>query len=534
MSATMDGLAGVLERVANTSSRKRKVGLLAEWMRGLGEADLVRAVRFLSGEPVAGAGDRKLSVGHAVVREAAVAVTGVSVEMFRMCHREVGDSSETVGLLREGGAAGVEVRLEEAEQAYLRLFQERRTARKVELLVGELGRMRPLAVKYFLKVITGNFRVGLQKKLVEEALAKATGRAGEEVKGASNRSGDLGLVARAARRGELAEVEAKLFHPLEFMLAKPLDEVGDVGEAGQWLVEDKYDGIRSQVHFEQGKVRIYTRGLEDTTAAFPELVEEFERVGGRGVVDGEVLAWRDERALNFTVLQQRLARKKVDAGVRESVPVVFVAYDLLYRDGELLLDRAIGERRGRLEEMGLRVSPQRRLGAVGEIEELFAAARGRGNEGLLLKREGSVYQAGKRSGDWLKVKRAYGTLDVVVTAAEQGSGRRATMLSDYTFAVRQGERFVNVGKAYSGLTDEEIRELTKVFRGIARERYGRVTVVEPRVVLEVAFDGVQKSPRHKSGYALRFPRIVRWRRDKSAEEADGIERVEELYARSLA
>lgn len=534
MKGTMDGLAATLERVANTSSRKRKVALLGEWMRGLGEADLERAARLLSGEPVAGTGDKKLSVGYAVVREAAVAATGVSEELFRICHREVGDSSETVGLLREGGAPGEEVTLEEAEQAYLRLFQERKTARKVELLTAEMLRMRPLVVKYFLKVITGNFRVGLQKKLVEEALAAATGARAVEVREASNRSGDLALVARAARRGELAQVEARLFHPMEFMLAKPLDEVGDVSEAGQWFVEDKYDGIRSQVHFEQGRVQIFTRGMEDTTAAFPEVVEEFARVGGRGVVDGEVLAWRGERALNFTVLQQRLARKKLDAALREAVPVVFVAYDLLYRDGELLLETKLEERRARLEEMPLRVSPQGRLDTAEEIEALFAAARERGNEGLLLKRAGSVYEAGKRSGDWLKVKRPYGTLDVVVTAAEQGSGRRATMLSDYTFAVRDGEHFLNVGKAYTGLTDEEIKELTRVFRGIARERYGRVTLVEPRVVLEVAFDGVQKSPRHKSGYALRFPRIVRWRKDKGPEDVDGLERVEELYARSLA
>jgi DNA ligase-1 len=287
-------------------------------------------------------------------------------------------------------------------------------------------------------------------------------------------------------------------------------------------------------------VRIYTRGLEDTTRAFPELVEEFARLGGRGVVDGEVLAWRGERALNFAVLQQRLARKKVDERLREEVPLVFVGYDLLYRDGELLLDTPLEARRQRLEEVfqgregHLRVSPQRRLKELEEVEVEFAAARARGNEGLLLKRQGSVYEAAKRSGNWLKVKRPYGTLDVVVTAAEQGSGRRATLLSDYTFAVRDGERFLNVGKAYSGLTDEEIRELTRLFKTLERERYGRVTLVEPQVVLEVAFDGVQKSPRHKSGYALRFPRIVRWRRDKQAEDADTLQRVEELYERSLA
>ncbi len=538
MKASFDDLARVLERVANTSSRNRKTRLVGDWLAGCGDADLERATRFLCGEPVAGTGEQKLSVGHAILREAAVGVTGIPLELFRICHREVGDTSETISLLLRG--QGRELTLEAAEQIYLRMFQARRTADKVTRLSEALESMAPLTAKYFLKVITGNFRIGVQRKLVEEALARALGEGLAVVREASNRTGDLAAVARAGRQGKLQELEARLFHPLEFMLARPLDEVQDIGVAAEWYVEDKYDGIRSQVHFEQGKVRIYTRGLEDTTRAFPELVEEFAQLGGRGVVDGEVLAWRGERALNFAVLQQRLARKKVDERLREEVPLVFVGYDLLYRDGELLLDAPIEARRQRLEEVfqgregRLRVSPQRRLRELEEVEVEFAAARARGNEGLLLKRQGSVYEAAKRSGNWLKVKRPYGTLDVVVTAAEQGSGRRATLLSDYTFAVRDGERFLNVGKAYSGLTDEEIRELTRLFKTLERERYGRVTLVTPQVVLEVAFDGVQKSPRHKSGFALRFPRIVRWRRDKTAEDADTLQRVEELYERSLA
>lgn len=535
----MDQLALVLDEVANTSSRTRKIRLLADWLGQLEEADLARASRFLTGEPVAGAGG-KLSVGHSILREAAVIATGVSIELFRICHREVGDTSETICLLLHGKTAGREMSLEAAEQAYMQLLAHRKTADKVATLARLLGEMRPLTVKFFLKVITGNFRVGLQKKLVEEALAKAVGQPLEAIRAASNRTGDLAQVAMAARRGTIETLEARLFHPMEFMLARPLDEMGEIERPEEWFVEDKYDGIRSQVHFDQGRVGIYTRGLEDTTKAFPDVVERFARLGGKAVIDGELLAWRDGRALNFTVLQQRLARKKVSAELLAEIPVAFIGYDLLYRDGELLLDAPIEARRVALEELfeglgeGLFVSPQRRLETREELDELFDAARARGNEGLLLKRAGSRYEAGKRSQHWCKVKKPYGTLDVVVTAAEQGSGRRATMLSDYTFAVRDGEKYLNVGKAYSGLTDEEIRELTKVFRSIARERYGRVTIVEPRVVLEVAFDGVQKSPRHKSGYALRFPRIVRWRKDKQAEDADGIERVKELYERSLA
>jgi DNA ligase-1 len=250
-----------------------------------------------------------------------------------------------------------------------------------------------------------------------------------------------------------------------------------------------------------------------------------------------VLAWRESpqggRALAFTVLQQRLARKKVAPSLMERIPVRFIAYDLLFQDGAWLLAEPIEARRARLEALGVMVSPLERLGDSAEIEPRFMAARGRGNEGLILKQSGTPYEPGKRSGLWIKVKRPYGTLDVVVTAAEQGHGRRATVLSDYTFAVREGERFLNVGRAYSGLTDEEIRELTRIFRAATVERFGRVSQVKPEVVIEVAFDGIQRSPRHKSGYALRFPRIVSWRRDKKVEEIDTIEQVKALYEASL-
>jgi DNA ligase-1 len=222
------------------------------------------------------------------------------------------------------------------------------------------------------------------------------------------------------------------------------------------------------------------------------------------------------------------------------IPVVFMAYDILYRDGELLLDRPVEERRAILEQAfagfgpPLLLSPQYAASTTADVDRLFAEARDSANEGLVLKRRGSIYEPGRRSGAWYKVKRPYATLDVVITAAEQGHGRRATVLSDYTFAVRAGGRFLNVGKAYSGLTDEEIRQLTRLLRASQIERYGRVLTVRPEIVLEVAFDGIQKSPRHKSGYAMRFPRIVRWRQDKTAAECDTLERVEELYHASLA
>jgi len=221
------------------------------------------------------------------------------------------------------------------------------------------------------------------------------------------------------------------------------------------------------------------------------------------------------------------------------VPVIFMGSDALLHNGTLLLNQHFEARRQVLETILsnppplLQISRRHRAATLEDIDRLFRESRARGNEGLLLKRNGSLYEPGKRTGVWQKLKRPFGTLDVVITSAEQGHGRRAIYFSDYTFAVRTPDGFANVGKAYSGLTNDEIKELTKILRSASTEKFGRVILVKPEVVLEVAFDGVQKSARHKSGYALRFPRILRWRKDKQAAQADDIGILEALYRSSL-
>ncbi|HSU33528.1 MAG TPA: ATP-dependent DNA ligase [Bryobacteraceae bacterium] len=545
----MDRLALVCEDIAKYASRLKKVSLLADYFRGLSDEDLLLAVQFLSSGPVLeGPANHtlfaveekiKLSIGGSLLRDALQTATGWDPKILGICYSEVGDSGETTGLLLRGISAGEPLSLQEANAIYQQLFRTRLTARKRELLVGAFRRYRPLTIKYFVKIITRGLRIGLMEKMVEEAVAAACGTTPAAIRDANNRLGDLAFVALAARRGELESIEAQLFHPMEFMLAKPLERVEDLPSPPDWIVEDKYDGIRSQAHFDSGQVRIFSRGMEEVTNAFPEVVEAFTKVGGSGLIDGELLAYRDGRALNFNVLQQRIARKQVRATLIAEIPVVFVGYDVLYHNGELLLHRPFEERRRILEEtfrplpMPLLLSPQHTIATHDDLEELFLAARARGNEGLLLKRRGSIYEPGKRSGAWHKLKRPYGTLDVVITAAEQGNGRRATVFSDYTFAVRSGQGFVNIGKAYSGLTDTEIKQLTKLLRSASTDKFGRVMLVRPEIVLEVAFDGVQKSSRHKSGYALRFPRILRWRPDKRPEDCDDIAQVEALYKASL-
>ena len=545
----MDQLAAVCEEIANNGSRLRKVALLADYLRGLDDEDLSLAVQFLSAGPVAeDAGNSslfekeeksRLSIGHSILRDALQMATGWDNEILSVCHAEAGDMGETTGLLLQHIPGQQPLTLQAANGIYQQLFRARLTARKREILAAAYRAYKPLTIKYFVKVITRGLRIGLMAKQVEEAVAAACNVSIDAVRDANNRLGDLARVALAARHGELSKIEARLFHPMDFMLAKPLDRLEDLPEPSQWIVEDKYDGIRSQVHFDSGHVRIYSRGMEEVTHVFPEVVRAFEQFSGSGLIDGEILAWRDGRALNFNVLQQRLARKNVRAALLAEIPVAFMAYDLLLHNGQTFFDSPLEERRRLLCEvlesqpMPLMLSPQQEAGTYEKIDRLFLQAREHGNEGLLLKEKSSRYEPGKRSGAWLKLKRAYGTLDVVITAAQQGSGRRATVFSDYTFAVRSGEKFVSVGKAYSGLTDAEVKELTKVLRAASTDRFGPVMVVRPQVVLEVAFDGIQKSSRHKSGYALRFPRILRWRHDKKPEECDDLARVEALYRASL-
>ncbi len=546
----MDRFAEVCEKVASHRSRLRKIEFVAEYLRTLEDADFARAVRFFCCAPVAdGTGDlnlfgeqqkRPLSVGFATLREAYVPLTEWDGFTIGRCHEEVGDTGETIALLLAGRTQNQPLSLQQAEEFYSALSRCTTTACKIRLLRDTFAAHRPLAIKYLVKIITGDLRIGLLGKMVEEAVAASTGDKPAAVRSAQNRLGDLAQVALAARSGSLHTIEARLFHPMDYMLAKPLDSVHDLDDPANYWVEHKYDGIRSQVHLSGNRVAIYTRGMDEVTQAYPELVAAFKELPGSAVLDGEILAWEEGHALPFAVLQQRLGRKKVSTAMISQIPVIFMAYDILFRDGELLLDTPLEARRAALEALfahqsePLLVSPQYEATGHEDIDRLFAEARASINEGLVLKRRGSLYEPGRRSGTWYKVKRAFATLDVVITAAEQGNGKRASVLSDYTFAVRSGDEFVNVGKAYSGLTDIEIRELTRLLRAALIERYGRVLLVRPEIVLEVAFDGVQKSPRHKSGYALRFPRIERWRKDKTAEDIDTLERVAELYTASLS
>ncbi|HEY1404133.1 MAG TPA: ATP-dependent DNA ligase, partial [Pyrinomonadaceae bacterium] len=425
----------------------------------------------------------------------------------------------------------------------------RGTKNKRAILAGAFARATALEAKYLVKMLVGDLRIGLKEGLVEDALARAFGRELADVARVNMLTGDIGETAVRARRGDLAGVSMRLFHPIKFMLATAGEDLADIARTmpGEFYVEDKFDGIRAQAHVERGRVALYTRTLDEVTHRFPELVTPLAALSTDAIMDGEIVPARGAEILPFAELQKRLGRKTVGDELLASTPVAFIAYDLLYASGRVMFDEPLAVRRvaleslltnsnpgaGETEASSLRLSEAKRMNDAALLDVEFDAARGRGNEGLMIKDPRSSYKPGKRGREWLKLKRALATLDVVVTAVEVGHGKRRNLLSDYTFAVRRAAddaELLNVGKAYSGLTDTELAELTEWFRAHTLQEFahGRVRTVEPRIILEVTFDRVQASKRHKSGYALRFPRILRLRDDKSVDEIDTLETVSKL------
>ena len=549
--ATLAGFAEVADRVGATTKKLEKAALLGAYFAGLSDADLALAARYFAGHVFPLYDVRTTNVGGGMLRDAIAEVTGLDLENLRPRYVRLGDSGDVAFEAFAETKAAVNVlptlTLAEAQSLFERLSETRGTKNRRALLAAALARATPAEAKYLVKLLVGDLRIGLKEGLVEDAVARAFGRKLADVARVNMLTGDIGETAARARLGELEGVAMRLFHPIKFMLATAAESVEDVARAmpEEFYVEDKFDGIRGQAHVQAGRVALYTRTLDEVSHRFPELAGPLRRLPGDAVLDGEIVPVRGEAILPFLELQKRLGRKTVSEELLAGVPVAFVAYDLLYASGRVLVDEPLSERRRALEALvaggaqsAVRLSAAKLTRGVSGLDAEFDAARARGNEGLMIKDPRSSYKPGKRGREWLKLKRALATLDVVVTAVEVGHGKRRSLLSDYTFAVRRSEddpELLNVGKAYSGLTDAELAELTEWFRAHTLQEFahGRVRVVEPKVVLEVTFDRVQESKRHKSGYALRFPRILRIRADKAPEEIDTLDTVRRI-ARELA
>ena len=537
-------LAEVAEKVASTTKKLEKAGHLGAYLTKLDDADLGRAARYFAGHQFASNDARTTNVGGSIITAALSEATGLSNEELYPIYVRLGDAGETAYEAVQKARRYHEptITLAETESIITRLSETRGIKNKTRLLVVVLDHATPLEAKYLIKLLAGDLRIGLRESLVEDAIARAFEQPLAQVSRVNMLLGDVGETAVRARANDLQAVNMRLFHPIKFMLATPAVDLADIARTmpGEFFVEDKFDGIRAQAHTKEGRVAIYSRTMDEITHRFPELVSPLKDLDSDAIIDGEIVPARGNLILPFSELQKRLGRKTIGADLLREVPVILVAYDLLYAAGRVLTDESLEERRKLLEQMiplegTIRVSLAKRFAEVAALDDEFNEARARGNEGLMVKSPESLYKPGRRGREWMKVKRAIATLDVVVTAVEVGHGKRRNLLSDYTFAVRRSEidnELLNIGKAYSGLTDAELTEMTEWFtrHTIQEFAHGRVRLVEPSIVIEVTFDRVQESKRHKSGYALRFPRILRLRPDKKPNEADTLETVQRLVA----
>lgn len=540
------------ERLAATTRTSEKTALLAEYLRTLTPDELPIAAIFLTGRPFAEADQRAAGLGWSAMATAVTELAGVS----RAALGEAYDRSSDLGiavadvLTRAGHSPPSEdgPTLLDVAEAFTTIEVASGSARKSAILLTLLQRSDPLTAKYVVKVVGGDLRIGLREGLVDAAIARAFDRPLDEVKWAGMLVGDAGRLAVLARDDALASASLALFHPLKFMLASPAEDAADIiARLGPEVwVEDKYDGIRAQLHKKGREVRLYSRDLHDISSGYPEIVDAAEPLGWDGILDGEILAWRDGVVLPFIALQTRLGRKVPSEAIRTEVPVIYVAFDALALGPgkgtpvEALLREPLRTRRSRLDEIDLPVAisggrfARSHLAVAADddaLEAAFLDSRARRNEGLMVKDPDSIYVPGRRGLGWLKMKKALATIDCVVVGVEVGHGKRHGVLSDYTFAVRDAanDRLVNIGKAYSGLTDAEIAEMTRWFEAHTIARFGRFRQVEPAVVVEIAFDVIVRSQRHASGFALRFPRIVRIRDDKTPDEIDTVATVTALF-----
>jgi DNA ligase-1 len=553
--------ARVGEAIAATTGKLKKTEILSGYFRSLPDEGLEIAAHYLAGRAFAQSDPRVLQIGGAVVRRALLAVSGVGEERIRQLSVNLGDLAEVAGEVLPGRTRPEPFSLAESMQLFSDLERARGPLAKGERLQQALARLTPIEARYVVKILTGELRIGLKEGLLEDALAAAFEQTPDAIREANMLLGNLGRVAILARRGELHRAELTLFQPIKSMLASPeptaeaiwarheeLQKTGDTlrpeavdspaAPRSEVWVEDKFDGVRAQLHRSaDGRVEIYSRDLRRVTGQFEEIAHAAALLENEMILDGEIVAYVEGQKLTFFDLQKRLGRRAPDLFLGETIPIALLVFDLLHLDGRSLLAEPLSERRRlldglRLPEPALRRVEVARADSADAIEAAFRGARGRRNEGLIIKDPASLYTPGRRGLAWLKLKKEFATLDVVVVGAEWGHGRRNSVLSDYTFAVRDGEsgELRTIGKAYSGLTDEEILELTALFQQSTLAVRGKYHEVRPEIVLEIAFDSIQPSKRHGSGLSLRFPRIKAIRRDKTPAEIDTVAFAQSLCA----
>ncbi len=539
---------GCVQEIAETRGSLGKISRFAAYLDSLNdEHSLDCAVRFAGEGAFSSVSGKRASVGHRTVAVCAAEFCEIDYELvFRPCRTATGSASETIEKLMANIPEAQQKRepellsLSEIEQWFIRLEQTRGREDKQQLLTQIWRKLTPLEIKYFIRILgQGSLRIGFEARSIVSSIAQAFGKPAEDVRYAHMITGSLGRAAVLSMRDELDTATFTLFQPVAFMLASPV-ESREVSSISDYIAEEKFDGMRCQLHARGGDIKLFSRDLNDITAAFPDVAAFFaSRNLPASVFDGELCVFKDDTILPFQLLQKRMGLKKPSSKILKEHPVVFIAYDLLYSDEGPLFDKTLTERRRRLETWcdrhSIYRSRQFAIKTEEDVNRFFDRALEHGNEGLMLKLKNSTYEYGLRRKSWLKVKKPGGTIDTVIMYAHAGSGKRGGTYSDFTLGVsvkddeRYEEEFIPIGKAYGGYTDAELKKLNRAMKPLIVDRFGPTYSLKPGIVVEIEFDGIQVNKRTKAGYTLRLPRFraIRW--DLSPSDTDTLKDVERLY-----
>jgi len=568
------------EKIRSTTKKNEKIDIISNYITNLDETSLSIAVLFLSGRAFPIGSTRTLNIGFSTIMESLSEIAMLDIKDIQNIHLKHGD----IGAMAEYAVSKKHIislfdQQEKISLSYV-YHQFKKIANisgsgsnknKKNILKGLLIACSPLESKYLIKIITGEMRIGSVEGLMEIALSGAFDRELQYIREAMLISGDISQVAVLAKKNILHNAIMRPFVPVSFMLADVMFSAEEIINYYNkpLICEYKYDGIRLQMHKFDNKVRLFSRNLVDITYAFPELVKAATEstIGTTDttihnqvvdfILDGELIAFKNDRPLHFQELQKRLRRKNVTDDIITEIPIYYIVYDIMYFKDNQVLKKSLLDRKNILSTVSFKKpiinSSYKISDSIEQVIELFNESKDIGHEGLVIKDPLSQYHPGKRGRYWMKLKKELDTIDAVIVIAEYGHGKRAGVLSDYTFAVidekdddddddnhylnlndndnnyLENSRLKTIGKAYSGLTDKEIDEMTERLREIIVEDNGNRILVKPEIVLEVAFDTIQKSDRHNSGFALRFPRIKNIRTDKSLKDIDTLEKVKQIY-----
>jgi DNA ligase-1 len=554
----------ICEKIHSTTSKNLKVSILSEYLSHLDNDSLPIAILFLSGRIFPRGSRQNINVGFSIIMQSLSEIAMLDASEIQQVYLTHGD----MGALSEYAVSKKHIFSLFRQQQLTLCFvynQLKKIAgtvgsgaskNKTKILTGLLIDMLPQEAKYLIKIINGEMRIGLVEGLIEIAIAKAFNQNIKVIREAMLVAGDIAQVSILAKRNLLDKAIIKPLTPLSFMLADVMftaEEIINYYEK-PLICEYKYDGIRVQMHKSGQEIRMFSRKLADVTNAFPELADAALSATATAtssassspssnidfILDGEILAFRNNKPLHFQELQKRLRKKTVTEQIIAEVPVIYTVYDIMYFNGEAIIKKPLNERKEILScivfKQPIINSSYKIVNSEQEIISMFGVSKDIGHEGLVLKEPNSQYHPGRRGRYWVKLKKELDTIDAVILIAEYGHGKRAGTLSDYTFAVRDeknNNKLRVIGKAYSGLTDEEIDDMTNRLKSLMVKDEAYKIIVKPEIVLEIAFDSIQKSDRHDSSFALRFPRIKNIRNDKTVADIDTLEKVEQIYKKQV-